>query len=58
MGEEHPDPIVRVEAKLDEVLKIMNGNGQIGLCAKISILWKGALFIVGAVVLIAIKGFM
>ena len=26
--------------KQDEILKILNGNGKIGLCAKVNILWS------------------
>jgi len=43
--------------KLDEILKILNGNGKIGLCAKVSILWGGSLFIVMSIVALAIKAF-
>ena len=58
MPEEQPRNIheeTRDDVKL--ILKILNGNGQIGLCAKVSILWKSSLVIVGAVVLTLIKGF-
>ena len=35
--------------KLDEILKILNGNGKTGLCAKVNLLWGGSVFVVGAV---------
>ena len=47
----------RIEEKVDKVLKILNGNGQIGLCAKVSILWKTSLFIICGVVLAVIRSF-
>ncbi len=30
-----------LEAKVEDVLKILNGNGKIGLVAKVQILWEG-----------------
>jgi len=47
----------RLEEKLDALLLIMNGNGKIGLCAKVSILWKSSLFIMAAVIVSFIKAF-
>jgi len=31
----------QVESKLDDVKKILLGNGSIGLCAKVQLLWEG-----------------
>lgn len=39
------------------ILEILNGNGKTGLCAKVNILWKSSLCIVGAIVVIFIKDF-
>ena len=36
--------------KLNEILKIMNGNGKIGVCAKVNIMWSSILFLVMALV--------
>ena len=47
----------RIEKKVDNVIKILNGNGQIGLCAKVAILWKSILFVVAAIVLLGLKDF-
>jgi len=30
-----------VEAKVDNILKVMNGNGKIGIIAKVQMLWEG-----------------
>ena len=58
MEVEHPKDIhEETRDDVKSILKILNGNGQIGLCAKVSILWKSSLVIVGAVVLTLIKGF-
>ena len=51
------DQLTRIEEKLDGIFKILNGNGQIGLCAKCSILWKSSLFIVAGVVLALMRSF-
>ena len=45
-------------SKLNEILKILNGNGKIGLCAKVNLLWSGSSLIVGVVVVTAVKTFM
>ena len=31
----------RLEQKIDDVRKILLGNGKIGLCAKVQMLWEG-----------------
>ncbi len=38
-----------VDEKLDKILEILNGNGKIGLCAKVTILWGVSLFLVVSV---------
>jgi len=59
VSEDQPRDIheeMRDDVKL--ILTILNGNGKIGLCAKVSILWKTSLFVISAVVIMVIKGFM
>jgi hypothetical protein len=34
-----------IKDKLDEILKILNGNGKMGLCAKVTVMWNIFLFI-------------
>ena len=44
--------------KLNEILKILNGNGKIGLCAKVSLMWSWGVVIIGAVAVNLIKSFL
>ena len=39
----------KVHDKLDAILKVLNGNGKLGVVAKITILWNSIMFIVCAV---------
>lgn len=41
-----------------KILFIINGNGQVGMAAKVSILWRTSLFVIGAVIIILIRDFM
>ena len=41
-----------------EILKILNGNGKIGMCAKVNILWACSVWIAIIVVGTAIKTFL
>ena len=36
--------------KLDAILKILNGNGKIGVCAKVNIIWGSGIFLIGTVI--------
>ena len=36
--------------KLNEILKILNGNGKVGMCAKVNIIWGCGLFVLIAFV--------
>ena len=47
------------ETKQDvkEMMKILKGNGKIGLAAKVEVLWKASLFIVAAIVGISLRMF-
>jgi hypothetical protein len=35
-----------INDKLDALLKIMNGNGKIGVCAKVNIIWGTFVFLI------------
>jgi len=35
--------------KLDDILKILNGNGKTGMCAKVNFLWGSFIFLIGTV---------
>ena len=43
-----------VDEKLDDILAILNGNGKIGVCAKVEIMWGTAVFLICAVTIQAI----
>lgn len=60
MDEEQQPKSIEEEIKEDvkAILKILNGNGKTGLCAKVDLLWTGSLFVVGAIVLILLKEFV
>ena len=45
----HSKRLTRMEKKVDDLHKIFCGNGKIGLCAKVDILWTGSLVIVSGV---------
>ena len=42
--------INRIEEKLNEILKILNGNGKTGLCAKVNIMWGCSVFVIAAII--------
>ena len=44
--------------KLNEILKILNGNGETGLCAKVNIMWASSLFLIGILTLTTLKAFL
>ena len=52
------DKLDTVIVKQDETLKIMNGNGKIGMCAKVNILWTVSLFFVVSVAGLLLKVFI
>jgi len=43
-----------IKADIKEILKILNGNGGIGMCAKVNFLWGSFIFLIGAVTVQAI----
>ena len=47
-----------INKKLDAILTILNGNGKIGLCAKVNILWSIGMFLIVSVSGLLIKAFM
>ncbi|MEA2036132.1 MAG: hypothetical protein U9O94_01385 [Nanoarchaeota archaeon] len=47
-----------ITKKLNEILKLLNGNGKIGICAKVNILWGGCIFLVGAVIATLVRVLM
>jgi len=56
-----PDPIdihqkqyIELSKDVKEILKILNGNGGTGLCAKVNFLWGSFIFLIGTVALQAI----
>lgn len=54
---EQKEIIQEIRDDIKSILKMLNGNGGIGLCAKVTILWRGAVFIVVLVVTTLIKVF-
>lgn len=42
----HQEKISVMEKKVDEMHKIICGNGKIGLCAKVDILWGINMFVI------------
>lgn len=45
----HNNDIIEMKEDIKSLLRLMNGNGELGICAKVQIMWKVALFIVTAV---------
>lgn len=43
------DEFQEMKRGVKEILRIMNGNGKIGLCAKVNILWGSCIFLIGTV---------
>ena len=43
-----------IKADIKKILKILNGNGGIGMCAKVNFLWGSFIFLIGAVTVQAI----
>jgi len=51
---ESTDPLTRIEAKVDGLEKLLNGNGRLGIAGKVQVLWGGAIFLVGGIILAAL----
>ena len=45
----HEDKISRIDKKVDAIYKILVGNGQIGICSKVDIMWGVMIFIITGV---------
>ena len=60
MGHEIERRVNMVELKDDvkAVLKILNGNGRMGLCAKVTVLWSVCLFLVISVTGLLLRAFI
>ena len=44
--------------KIDKILLLLHGNGKLGVCGKVQILWGTSLFIIITVVATLIKTFL
>lgn len=44
--------------KIDKILLLLHGNGKLGFCAKVNILWGVGLFLVITVVATLIRTFL
>ena len=40
----------KLDERTEKILQILNGNGHMGLCAKVDVLWGVGLFLSAAVV--------
>ena len=54
----HSEKLEEVRIDIKAILKLLNGNGKLGLCAKINILWGSAIFLIGGVVAALIRSFL
>ncbi len=46
-----------VKDDIKQILELLNGNGKLGICGKVSILWASTIFIVAGVVAAIIRTF-
>lgn len=51
-------PPKTIDQKLDAILLILNGNGKIGVCAKVNIMWSVGMFVVISVAGLLLKAFI
>ena len=54
----HSKKLEEMRLDIKAILKLLNGNGKIGVCAKINILWGSAIFLIGGVVAALIRSFL
>ena len=47
-----------LHGKIDKILMLLNGNGKLGVCAKVNILWGVSLFLIITVVATLIRTFL
>jgi len=55
------EDIKEIKSDIKDVLSILNGNGKVGLCAKVNILWCVGLFVLTTVIIqsiILIRGLL
>ena len=54
----HEDDVKTIKDDVKEILKILNGNGETGMCAKVNLLWTGSIFLIGAVIIVGLQAFL
>lgn len=50
--------IEEIKADVKSILAMLNGNGKLGICAKVNILWSACLFLAISVVGLLLKAFI
>ena len=51
----HLDTIHEIKGDVKHILKLLNGNGETGLCAKVNMLWTRYNLIAGLIITMAVK---
>ncbi len=46
------EAVVAIREDTGEILKILNGNGQVGIVAKVQILWRSTIWTIGGILLV------
>ena len=49
------DTIHEIKEDVKHILKLLNGNGETGLCAKVNMLWTRYNLIAGLIITMAVK---
>jgi len=49
------EEIERLEDKIDKILYILNGNGKLGLSAKVNVMWGLGIFMVTTIAIQALS---
>jgi hypothetical protein len=47
-----------IKDSVNEIKKVLLGNGKIGICGKVQILWGGSLFVIASIVGLLIRSFL
>ena len=50
--------IEEIKGDVKAILKIMNGNGKLGICAKVNVLWYVSIFLVVTVAGLLLRTFI
>ena len=50
--------IEEVKTDVKAILKMMNGNGKLGFCAKVNIMWGACLFLIISIVGLLLRVFI